>query len=199
MSDLAELDRRALHVAQKVVDRVTVDQLSLPTPCSAWDLGQLLAHMTGQNHGFAAAARGERTDSSAWVDRPVGAEPGKVFAASAAEIVAAFADAGALEREWWLPEVRGGQSFPGAEAMGFHFVDYVVHAWDVAAAIGVTVEFDADLLTAVLPIAEAVPGGTARTRPGASFAPALSLDRPDEPATLDQVLRVLGRSPNWPK
>jgi uncharacterized protein (TIGR03086 family) len=195
MSDIRVLDQRALKVTEAIVDRVDVGGLDRPTPCSEWDLGQLLAHMTGQNHGFAAAARGEVTDRSPWADRPVGDDPGGLFAASAADVTAAFAREGVLEREFWLPEVRGGQMFPAHQAIGFHFVDYVVHGWDVAASIGVPVEFDVDLLEAVLPIAEQVPGGASRTRVGAAFKPGL-----DEPAEglLDRILLVLGRSPGWP-
>ncbi|WP_439679566.1 TIGR03086 family metal-binding protein [Embleya sp. MST-111070] len=198
MSDIRLFDLRALRIAEEVVGQVTVDRLAAPTPCAGWDLARLLAHMTGQNHGFAAAARGIRTDAAAWADRPVEAEPGKVFAASVADVAAAFAEDGAVEREWWLPEVRRGQSFPGRVAMGFHFVDYVVHAWDVAVSIGVTVEFDADLLAAVLPIAEAVPGGAARTGPDAAFRPAIEDPDPSR-VGLDRVLRLLGRSPDWPR
>lgn len=196
MSDIRVLDQRALKVTEAIVDRVDAGRLDRPTPCSEWDLGQLLAHMTGQNHGFAAAARGEVTDRSAWADRPVGDDPGGVFAASAADVTAAFAEEGVLEREFWLPEIRGGQMFPAHQAIGFHFVDYVVHGWDVAASIGVPVEFDVDLLEAVLPIAEQVPGGASRTRVGAAFK--LGLDEPAE-GLLDRILLMLGRSPRWPK
>ncbi len=58
MSDIRVLHRRALQVSVDAVNRVRPDQLALPTPCAEWDLGRLLAHMTGQNHGFAAVARG---------------------------------------------------------------------------------------------------------------------------------------------
>jgi uncharacterized protein (TIGR03086 family) len=201
MADIRVLDRRALKITEAIVDRVDAGGLDRPTPCSEWDLGQLLAHMTGQNHGFAAAARAaaaqsEVTGISDWADRPVGDDPSGVFAASAAEVTAAFALEGVLERELWLPEVRGGQMFPAHQAIGFHFVDYVVHGWDVAASIGVPVEFDVDLLEAVLPIAEQVPGGASRTRVGAPFQ--LGLDEPAD-GLLDRILLMLGRSPHWPK
>ncbi|MET7302264.1 maleylpyruvate isomerase N-terminal domain-containing protein [Embleya sp. NPDC005575] len=106
MIDLPRLDQRALRIAETIVDRVTIDQLALPTPCSAWNLGRLPAHMTGRNHGFAAAARGEITDASDWADRPVGAELGKVFAASAEAVAVAFAEDGVLDR------VRPGPTTP---------------------------------------------------------------------------------------
>ena len=57
--------------------------------------------------------------------------------------------------------------------MSFHAIDYLVHAWDVGASIGVPVRPDDDLLPAALEITLAVPVGDARTRPGAAFAPVL--------------------------
>ncbi|PJN23886.1 TIGR03086 family metal-binding protein [Kitasatospora sp. CB02891] len=195
MTDIQEFDARALKVTQTVVDRVAADRLDRPTPCGDWTLGQLLAHMTGQNHGFAFAAGGELHGREVWRDRPVGDDPGEEFAASAAAVVAAFGEEGVPEREFWLPEVRGGQWFPAVQAVGFHLVDYVVHGWDVAASIGVGIEFDADVLAAALTVAEAVPTGASREREGAAFAPAL--DVPAGASVLDRILLLLGRDPNW--
>ncbi|TJZ54696.1 TIGR03086 family protein [Streptomyces piniterrae] len=191
-----------MSIATEVVSRVRPDQLGLPTPCAAWDLGQLLAHMVGQNHGFAAVARGETSDASVFADRPVGEDPGADFAASARDVVAAFNEEGVTERKFWLPEIRDGIMLPATTSMGFHFIDYVVHSWDVAASLGRSVEFDADILARSLPIAEAVPGGKAREAADSAFAPILErpdlLERPQEATTLDRILALLGRSPEWP-
>ena len=195
MTDLRVLHRRALQVAVDAVNRVRPDQLGLPTPCSAWNLGRLLAHMTGQNHGFAAAARGESSDRSVFDDRPVGDDPGGVHAASAADLVAAFAEEGGLARGFWLPEIRDGQTFPGRTAVGFHLVDSVAHAWDVARSIGETVSFDDEVLAAALAVSEQVPDGANREAPGASFKHGLAIDA--GAPTLDRILALLGRSPDW--
>ncbi len=188
------LHRRALQVSVDVVDQVTPDQLSLPTPCAAWDLGQLLAHMTGQNHGFAAAARGERSDRAVFAPRPVGDEPGPAHARSAADLAAAFAQ---LEPagEVWLPEIRDGGSFPAQTAFGFHLVDSVAHGWDVARSIEVPVAFDDEVLDAALVISLAIPDGPARERPGAAFRPGIGIG--GEAATFERILGLLGRSPHW--
>ncbi|MDX6330891.1 MAG: hypothetical protein QOI83_3274 [Streptomycetaceae bacterium] len=84
---------------------------------------------------------------------------------------------------------------PARTAIGFHFVDTVVHGWDVARSIGVEAEFDADLLAAVLPIAEAVPGGAARERAGSAFRPGVQAG--EDAGLLDRVLALLGRDPGW--
>jgi uncharacterized protein (TIGR03086 family) len=194
MDDLLAPHRRVMDVSTRIVEQVRMDQLDLRTPCSEWNLGQLLAHMIGQNHGFAAAADGETSDLSVWADRPVVSDPAKEYAASAGRVIAAFSVDDLYERDFWLPEVRGGVSLPAETSVGFHFVDYVVHSWDVARSIDVPVSFDDEVLTAVLPIAEAVPDGANRAVPGASFRPAIG---GDTSSVFDRVLAVLGRSPDW--
>ncbi|WP_329125324.1 TIGR03086 family metal-binding protein [Streptomyces sp. NBC_01465] len=195
MSDLIALHRRVLETTTGIVAAVHPGQLPLPTPCGEWNLSQLLAHMTGQNHGFAAVARGERSDASVFADRPVDDDPAAGFAASAADVLSAFAEPGVLERDFWLPEVRNGITLPGRIAVGFHFIDYVVHGWDVAAAIGVPITFDAEVLAAGVPIAEAVPDDASRKETGAAFAP--GLDSTPDTDTFDRILRALGRDPDW--
>jgi uncharacterized protein (TIGR03086 family) len=193
MTDLRACHREATEVARAVVG--AVGDLRLATPCAGWDLGRLLAHMTGQNHGFAASARGETADLGIWADRPVGAAPATVFGASADAVLDAFADPGADERGLWLPEIRAGGIFPSSVAIGFHLVDTVVHAWDVAKSLGAEVEFSPEVLAAALRPALAVPDGDARLRDGAAFAPAVGAG--EQAATLDRVLAALGRDPQW--
>jgi uncharacterized protein (TIGR03086 family) len=197
MTDLRGYHREAIEVASALVGGVRADGLGAPTPCGDWDLRQLLAHMTGQNQGFAAAARGELEDMGIWADRPLadGEEPGKVFAASGAQLVAAFAEIEDLPGgRMWLPEVRP-KPLPAAVAVGFQLVDTVVHAWDVARSIGVAVEFGPEVLAATLPIALAVPDGANRQEAGASFAPGLATH--ERAAPLDRVVAALGRDPRW--
>lgn len=82
-------------------------------------------------------------------------------------------------------------------AISFHFVDYVVHAWDVAATLGVTVELADDVLGAALVVARRVPTDPARRGPGFAFAPALEV--PEGAGVLEEALRLLGRAPEqWP-
>jgi uncharacterized protein (TIGR03086 family) len=195
MTDIRVLHRRALQVAVDAADQVRPDQLGLPTPCAKWDLEHLLAHMTGQNHGFAQAARGRGGEMTAWQDRPVGDDPGATHAASAADLAAAFAEEGVLGRAFLVPEIRVGRPFPATMAIGFHLVDCVAHAWDVARCLGNGVEFDDELLATVLRLVEQIPDDESREQPGAAFAHRVSVEA--GAGALDRILALLGRSANW--
>ncbi|MCM2422420.1 TIGR03086 family metal-binding protein [Streptomyces sp. RKAG293] len=197
MTDLRVLHRQALRTAEEITGRIGATRLDVATPCGDWTLRQLLEHMVGQNHGFAAAARGETKDRSVFADRPVGDDPAGAFAASAADVAAAFTESGVLDRSWWLPEIRDGRAFPAPVAIGFHFVDTVVHGWDVARALGVDAKFDPEVLEAALPVAAAVPAGESRLTAGAAFGPAVADGGTGDP--LDRIVAILGRSPQWPR
>lgn len=193
-NDLRVMDERAVRASVEIVAQAAQDDLGGPTPCAEWTLGDLIAHMTAQHRGFAAAARGDGAGLGHWAVRPLGADPAGAYAAAAEEVLAAFAEPGAAERTFALPEFGAGAAFPGAQAIGFHFIDYVVHGWDVARAAGLPYDLDPDVAGAALPIALAVPGGDHRLKPGAAFGPALPTS--EHAAPLDRILTALGRSPS---
>jgi uncharacterized protein (TIGR03086 family) len=199
VADVRPFHRVAVLASADVVSAVTVDDLRRPTPCAGWNLLDLLAHMTVQHHGFAAAARGGGDSPTAWasdrVAHAVAADPGGTYAAAAAEVLDAFAADGVLDAQFSLPEFGPGATFPGAMAIGFHFVDYVVHGWDVARSVGAHFALPRDVVAAVLPLVSAVPDGEYRTMDGAPFGPAIAA--PDGASELDRVLSHLGRSPDW--
>jgi uncharacterized protein (TIGR03086 family) len=181
------------------VNAVNPDDLAKPTPCADWSLADLIAHLTVQNRGFAAAARGLGGDAAVWdpatVSEAVAANPGTVYAASAAEVLDAFAADGVLDATFTLPDFGPGATFPGAMAIGFHFVDYVVHGWDVARAVGATLDLPDDVIAAVLPLVLAVPDGEFRAADGSPFKPAVTTD--GEASDMDRILAHLGRAPEW--
>ena len=67
----------------------------------------------------------------------------------------------------------------------------------VARSLGVDYQPEPDLLAAALPVVMAVPGGEARKRDGAAFAPVVAV--PAQAGPLDQIVAALGRSPSWPR
>jgi len=192
-SDIVALDAQAVRASVDLVAQITVQDLARPTPCADWTLHALLKHMVAQHHGFAAAAGGDG-NLAHWRIRPLGAHPIAAYRAAAERVLAAFAVDGALDRDFPLPEFKQGLMFPARQAISFHFVDYVVHSWDVARTLDLAVHLDPALLDVALRVAEAVPGGDARLAPGAAFAPAVSWSGGSR---LDQIVAILGRSPGW--
>src|SRR5580700_10244844 len=174
-SDIVGLDARAVRASVRVVSQASVADLARPTPCADWRLAELLAHMTAQHNGFAAAAAGDGGDLVHWqTGAPVADLVGE-YAAAAERVIAAFAAAVAPAGKFVLPEIRPELPFPAVEAIGFHFVDYVVHGWDVARTLGLGYDLDSYVLAAALPIAQSVPDGERRRRPGAAFAPGVAV------------------------
>lgn len=194
-TSLVDLHKIAVLASVTVVARVRPEDLGRPTPCSEWTLADLLAHMTVQHKGFAEAAHGNGGDLAVWTVRPLGADPVGEYTAAADLVLAAFAEDGVPEREFTLAELHPVATFPGNLAIGFHLIDYVVHGWDVACTIGLRYELDPALADTALRIALAVPEGPSRLRPGAPFAPGLPTD--ESGSTLDRILAMLGRDPNW--
>jgi uncharacterized protein (TIGR03086 family) len=194
--DIIGLHRRATTAVEPVLARVRTIDLSVPTPCIGWDLRALLEHMTGQDHGFAAAVRAGSTadvDATAFAPRPLGTNPATAAAASATEVGTAFAEAAAEpDRTVWLPEF--GHRFPLEQVAGFHLIDTLVHGWDVAVALGIAVDYDDELVAAGLTQAGRVPTGAARERPGAPFAPVRASEGTDP---WERTLALLGRDPAW--
>ncbi|NGO14478.1 TIGR03086 family protein [Streptomyces sp. HC44] len=193
--DIVELDRIAVRESLRVLDAAGEEDWARPAPCTGWDLRRLLAHMAAQHHGFAAAARGAGAEAAYWREPEDMSEPLRTYRDAATAVLDAFAQPGVGEREFALPEL--GLVLPGRIAVRFHFLDYVVHAWDVAASLGVDLRLPDEVLAAGLAVARRVPADPATRGPGSAFAPAL--DVPEGADPLDETLRLLGRSPDeWP-
>ncbi|MFB4316520.1 TIGR03086 family metal-binding protein [Actinomadura sp. 21ATH] len=191
MPNIIALNRRAVRQSIDTVSRVTPADLDRPTPCEGWTLRDLLAHMTAQHRGFAAAARGKGEDLAVWETRP-GEEYPAAYREAAEDVLEAFAKGEA--EVFALPELGAGVTVPAAKAIGFHFIDYVVHAWDVAVSLDIPFETpDEESLEAALAIARAVPQGDHRLQEGAAFGPALEVGPGATP--FDEVLLLLGRTP----
>jgi uncharacterized protein (TIGR03086 family) len=196
--EILRFHRIAVRASIHAVNAVILEDLSRPTPCAGWNLAELLAHMTAQHRGFAAAARG-RTDHGVWepatVAGAIASDPVGTYSAAADDVLSAFEADGVLETTVALPEFGPDASFPGAMAIGFHFVDYVVHGWDVARTIDTAFELPHDVIDAVLPIALAVPDGEFRTEEGSPFRRAVAVE--GDVTDMDRILAHLGRSPRW--
>ncbi|MEU3742676.1 TIGR03086 family metal-binding protein [Streptomyces sp. NPDC032198] len=198
MTDLIALDRTAVQESLRILRAARDTDWERPSPCAGWTLRDLVAHMAAQHHGFAAAARGAGADRTYWIAPDLGRDPLKVYEESVRHVLAAFTEEGSgegtevavMDRGFTLPEI--GATFTGRIAVGFHFLDYVVHSWDVATTLGVGLDLPQPVVEAALDIARRVPKDPERRGPGAAFAPVLPTSEDASP--LEETLALLGRS-----
>lgn len=186
--------RLAVEQSVNAVAAVEPTDLSRPTPCADWNLADLLRHMVAQHRGFATALRGDGRDPDAWAlpDTATGALAR--YETAAMDVLAAF-DAAEPEQPVWLPELSTKAPFPAKRVQGFHLIDYVVHAWDVARAVGHDYALDPRVEPAATRIAFEVPNTAARGTPGALFGRVVPVGRAADP--LSRILGYLGRDPAW--
>ena len=82
-ADIVRLDAQAVRASVGVVALAGPAELGWPTPCGDWTLAGLLAHMTAQHNGFAAAAAGHGADLVRWQTGAPAADPVPEYAAAA--------------------------------------------------------------------------------------------------------------------
>jgi uncharacterized protein (TIGR03086 family) len=193
---LVALNAQAVQLSVDQVSAVTPADLARPTPCGSWTVADLLAHLIAQHRGFAAAAAGVGDHLAHWEVRALEEDYVAAYRREADRVLAAFAAVDPAGPPFAMAEFGEGQTFAAATAIGFHTLDYLVHAWDVAVALGRPFSPDATLVDAVLTDALAIPDGAFRADPGSPFAPALAV--PPGATAMEQILLLLGRSPDWP-
>ncbi|WP_405796267.1 TIGR03086 family metal-binding protein [Streptomyces sp. NBC_01506] len=188
-------DRAVILETVRILEHAEPADWARPTPCADWDLSALVSHMAGRHRGFAAAAAGGGADRRLWQPLPLGDDPLGAYRATVALVVESLAQPGVRERQFDLAEISTTRPYPATVAVGFHFLDYTVHAWDVARALGLDWEPADDIAAAALAIALRVPDDERRLAPGAPFRPARTPAGDGRPFA--RVLTTLGRSPAW--
>lgn len=125
--------------------------LSLPTPCRAWDLGQLLTHIDESLMAIAEAAELGRVSVDA---RPPAPGPG--------ELVDRIVQRACRTRAAWHQRVTSAPLAVGDLALGRDTVALVgaleiaVHGWDIAVATGQDARLPEDLAVRLYDVALAV-------------------------------------------
>ncbi|MHB8313018.1 MAG: TIGR03086 family metal-binding protein [Candidatus Dormibacteria bacterium] len=174
-----------------VVGGISPEQLHHPTPCSAWDVEQLRAHVLGWLTAFAAGfadpdGRVSKPDSAGY---PTSAEPAREVRVAANLLVQAVRG-GAVERPLWI----GEYSMPGDLALGMILWEYQVHGWDIARATGQPWSPPPAALEESLNFAPTMLTDDYQGE-GKEFASPVAV--PDGAPPLDRLLGLSGRDPGW--
>jgi uncharacterized protein (TIGR03086 family) len=187
----AELEE-ALGLAGRVVSGVKPDQWELPTPCTEWNVRQLVAHLVSGHQLVARVLRGEPFEQAAAAARSPdedrsGHDPAAAYDASARDVLAAFAAPGVLER---LVRVPLG-TVPGAVARHLRIVECLVHGWDLATAVGVPFDPPAPLVEREIAFSEPMVMQVPPERH--VFAPSRPVAEGSPP--IERLVALLGRDP----
>jgi uncharacterized protein (TIGR03086 family) len=168
----------------KVAAGTKVDQLDGQTPCAEWKVRDLFGHLLGGATIFAAMVRGDEPPSD--VPSAEDRDLSSATRAAAAELDAAFRQAGALERI--VPTPFG--EMPGETFARLLAFDLLVHTWDLATATGQDLSVPAEVVAEVDAFARAAIAPEMRG-PG-TFGPELE---PAPGATpLERLVAFAGRT-----
>jgi uncharacterized protein (TIGR03086 family) len=143
MSDQVALIDRATQMCADVVAAVKPDQLDDPTPCTEWQVRDLINHMVGTAQMFTSSATGVRStvDPFGSPDDVIGDDPQAAYDNARKELVSAWRARGV---DGAVPLLQG--ETPAQVALTVCISDQLQHGWDLARAIGQPFEADDELL-----------------------------------------------------
>lgn len=187
-------DKPACELIPVAAARFTQAVLAVPknnwrhaTPCSEWNVRDVVNHLTSEHRwaphvlgGETVQEVGDRYDGDVLGDDPVGA-----WQEAAAGSLSAF---GQVHSDEALVHVSSGQ-IPTGEYASQMLVDLAVHCWDVARGAGVDERLNPETVAAALTYAQ-----RSASSDGVEglFAPPVEIDS-DDPQ--DRLLALLGRDP----
>ena len=142
--DVVELFGRSCREFDRRVDHVDADQWAMGTPCSDWDVRALVNHVTVEDlwvrpllQGATIAEVGDRFDGD-----QLGDDPKATWRTAQDDAVRAVGDLPSVEATVHL----SSGEFPASFYLSQLIFDHVVHAWDLATAIGADTRLDPELV-----------------------------------------------------
>jgi len=146
---------RVVEETQHVIDGVTPEQLSAPSPCTEWTVRDLINHVTAGSEMFALAAEhGAVPDAD--VSRLMGGDNlgddyRGAFRTASNKALEVFNRPGMLDQTVKLPFGE----MPASVALDIAVCDVAIHAADIARATGQKVGDD-EMLEGVLAVAQRI-------------------------------------------
>jgi uncharacterized protein (TIGR03086 family) len=177
---------RALDETGALLARIRPEQATAPTPCTHWNLRQLVNHVVIDIQQFTRMAEGGRYQ--AHDEDVLGADWLAAYRAAAQKLLAAWRRPGALRQ---VAHLLFGD-VPADWQLGQEITDLAVHAWDLARTSGIAPEIDDEVVGAALE------WGRANLKPefrGVAFGPEVEVP-PTAPA-YDRLVGFFGRRPDW--
>ncbi len=187
---LIELYRRSLNEFVDRAEHLRPEDWARPTPCAEWDVRALVNHIVGEDRwtvpliaGETIAEVGDRFAGDLLGDDPIGTA---VDAAKQAE--SAVVEPGAIERN---VDLSSGRT-PAREYLHELLADHLIHAWDLASAVGGSQRLNPEVVHAV---AEWFAPREELYRKAGVIGPRVEV--PEGADEQDRLLAAFGRDPAW--
>lgn len=175
-----------------LIRTIETDQLGAPTPCREYDVGQLVNHLLFWGPSLEGAARKESIPPPEDDDRDIVLTHGDWAVALEAQLerlVAAWSEPVAWEG---TTTMGSPMELPAPMVGGMVLGELVVHGWDLARATGQQPQWAAEIIeTTHQQMAEIAEQG----RQMGVFGPEVPV--PKTGSTLDRMLGLTGRDPQW--
>jgi uncharacterized protein (TIGR03086 family) len=183
MEPVERIDKATAHTS-KIVNGVSTDQLSQPTPCTEFDVRALLNHMLGGLEMLEAAAAGGEPKMPE--GEQFGAKPGQDYDERRAKLLETVRGEGVLDRTWKMPFGE----IPGSMMAGIAFMEHLTHGWDLAKATGQDPAIPDDLVRECLDVVK--PMDQMLRSPGVCGP---QVEVPANAPLMDQLIGFMGRQP----
>jgi uncharacterized protein (TIGR03086 family) len=183
MRSIRSLNAAALGLITHDVVATADEAMTRETPCAGWTVADLIQHMNDEHEAIIQTILGPldtRAD-----------DPREDFPVIAARWTLALALVGPT-----VMVPKAGAALATDQVRAIHFVDMLVHRWDLASATGRDSDIDPGLAETALPIARSV---TAPSNPYGLVGLAYRAPEPEAPERrpIDNLAALLGRNPNW--
>jgi len=187
-TDPVDVLARALEQMRALITQVRPDQTSLPTPCKSWNVRALLDHVVADMPRFIDAAHGGQPDYSSAMPS-VAPNWAAEFARQSDELLMVWRDARDLAK---LKAGEGPREFQPMQV-----AEMAVHAWDLAAPLGLTSELDPDVAeySAEWMGPMLVPEYRGSEADGKAFGPLVEV--PADAPAYERLVGISGRDPSW--
>ena len=185
--DAVELYERAVGCMRTVLAGVRPEQLALATPCSEWNVQQLILHNLKGAKCAAGLLAGGGFVNPMEVDGPLPPEgAAKAFEAASSKVLELVKSPGGAEKVVEMP----GMQAPAGQFLMQMFGDALIHAWDLAKATGQDAGIDDSLAEVCYRmLGPQIEGG----RQMGFFGPEVAT--PGNAGSLDRLLGLAGRTP----
>lgn len=170
-----------------LMESVQPADLAAPTPCTDFDVEQLLEHMTTWAQVFDSTVNDRPLDFDP-MTHVVGGDYARVFATASDGIVAGLRDGG-----WDRMMTMTASPIPGEMVLNMLLMEYLAHGWDLARAMGVAAPYTEQEAIVALRAAQAIIAPEYRGTGMFDDEVHVAADAP----ALNRCMAFVGRDPAW--